>query len=156
MASRTTLALCMAACLALSAAAALPPFSQTTAIPFLQGVTYFLDPVTFSSGGAAVVNGTTFIRATITPAGLVTEQGTYTSWQCGTEPGSYVALTAVTTTNSDNTTTTVEKCEYGVLDMTMNTVAMDQAIRQVLEKWGVMGNRVAGTERWGDPNNRGI
>lgn len=38
-------------------------------------MTYFLDPVTFSSGGAAVVNGTTFIRATITPAGLVTEQG---------------------------------------------------------------------------------
>ncbi|KAL4853873.1 putative ribose-5-phosphate isomerase 4 [Chlorella vulgaris] len=114
--ARVTLYLAVAACLAASAAAQLPALSTAGAPPFLSGPIneFSNDPGSVSAVGW--IKDGTFVStypANGTAGGYVTVMGEYTSWQCGTENGTYQAIVNRTTIQPNGTRSQQLVCEYG-------------------------------------------
>jgi len=144
------LLLAMAACLACSASAALPAqaFANPGGPPFLNGPSYHWNASTSSVVTMGITFEGNYSFAYTESGALLTELGIYTSWECGKEPGSYLALLDLTVVNADGDVldqSTV--CEYGFVysDMLRNTWAQsaDECPSEVTEVNRFLGERPA-------------
>ncbi|KAI3431827.1 hypothetical protein D9Q98_010580 [Chlorella vulgaris] len=114
--ARVTLYLALAACLAASAAAQLPALSTAGAPPFLSGPFNEFSNDPYSVTAVGWIKDGTFVStypANGTAGGYVTVMGEYTSWQCGTENGTYQAIVNRTTIQPNGTRSQQLVCEYG-------------------------------------------
>lgn len=114
MGPRLTLVLALAACVLTRAA--LPPFQNPGAPPFIIGA--FTE--SFSNGSSSAAG---FIKdgqkVVVGPLGFgvgVQTIESYLSWECDMVNGSYVAVVNVTNVGVDGKSTTQQQCEYGEVD----------------------------------------
>ncbi|KAL4423492.1 hypothetical protein ABPG77_003625 [Micractinium sp. CCAP 211/92] len=118
MALRAALLLVASACLASSAFAALPdkPFKNPGGPPFLNGAAYSVDKDTKEINSMGITYEGNYSFVDTSRGDVVTEMGVYTSWECGPEPGSYLALVDVIVVDiTGSIVDQVKLCEYGFL-----------------------------------------
>jgi hypothetical protein len=114
--ARFALTLALAACLAACASAALPQsFNTTGAPPILSGAFYVQNTSDYTTIAVGWAQGNNFriVAGAGTDQFTITE-GTYQSWQCAPDAGSYNALISLTTTAADGTKSTKTVCELGI------------------------------------------
>ncbi|PSC68652.1 hypothetical protein C2E20_7837 [Micractinium conductrix] len=149
MARRGTLLLALAACLVAGAAAALPSqlFKNAGGPSFLDGPSYDWKYTTESVVTIGLTHQGNYSFAMIgADGGVETEIATYTSWECGPEPGSYLALAMLKLVDSDgNVVDEKEVCEFGYVfdDLMRNTWAQseDACPTEVTEENRFLGDR---------------
>lgn len=131
MAPRAALLLAASACLIACASAALPsePFKNPGGPPFLNGPSFHFNV----TSQEVVTMGITYegnYSFAYTDGGEVhTELGVYTSWECGPEPGSYLAIVELVSIDMEgNVVRQATACEYGFVynDQLRNTWAQSE------------------------------
>ncbi|KAI3430600.1 hypothetical protein D9Q98_005193 [Chlorella vulgaris] len=102
------------------ATAQFPNFANPGGPPFLNGAVYELDegdPTLTNVDLTGFFLNDTYTLTTTGPDGLSTLFGRYLSWECGTDPGSYVAAVETSMMSPDGTSTSRIMCEYGLMDI---------------------------------------
>lgn len=95
------------------------PFANPGGPLFLDGPSYDLSPDQNDVVGMGLTHESDYSFAAQDPAeGLITERGTYTSWECvADKPGYYRAAVNITVYNADGKVVdTKEACEFGYVD----------------------------------------
>ncbi|KAL4423493.1 hypothetical protein ABPG77_003626 [Micractinium sp. CCAP 211/92] len=123
---RVALLLAASACLVSSASAALPskPFKNPGGPPFLNGPSYHFNETTQEIVTMGITYEGNYSFAYTDGGEVHTELGVYTSWECGPEPGSYLAIVELTSVDIEgNIIKQATACEFGYVfnDLMKNT-----------------------------------
>ncbi|KAL4437171.1 hypothetical protein ABPG75_004310 [Micractinium tetrahymenae] len=116
MSRRTPLLLAAAACLVACVSAALPDksFKNPGGPPFLNGPAFHFNQTTQEIVTMGITYEGNYSFAYTDGGKVHTELGVYTSWECGPEPGSYLAIVELTSIDIEgNIIRQATACEFG-------------------------------------------